>query len=361
MTRICRWACFYSILLLGASAARLGAQDHLKFFGDLRYRHDLVDQEGKDQRTRHRIRARIGLGAQLGESIDLGFQLATGSDNPISTNQTLGDGFSSKNIVFDLAYFDWHPTSVEGFHLVGGKMKNPFYMVGKTEMIWDSDLRLEGLATKIAKKNGNVEVFATMGNFWVDENKSGEDPMLWAIQGGLKFLLGENGTHLLTGLSYFDYSNAQGKATFYDPTDGFGNTMDADGNYETDFNELEIFAELVFKINKTPVSLFVDWVENTSADHDKKGWLAGYSIGKCKAPGSSALHYNYRKVEKNSLIGAFTDSDFGVGGTNSKGHEIGFDCQIGKRETVGVTYFYNKTVDLGSDCHKLLLDLNFKF
>ena len=361
MTRICRWACYYLIMMLVTSATNLRAQNHLKFFGDFRYRHELIDQEDKDQRTRHRIRARIGLGAQLGETLDLGFQLATGSDDPISTNQTLGDGFSTKNIGLDLAYFDWHPTAVEGLHLVGGKIKNPFYQVGKTELIWDSDLRFEGLATKVAKKGKNVEAFASMGNFWVDENKSGDDPMLWAIQGGLKFLLGENGAQLVAGLSYFDYSNTLGEAPFYDPADGFGNSLDAGGNYETDFNELELFTELVFKIGKAPVSLSADWVENTAADHDEKGWLVGYTIGKCKNPGSCAVRHNYRKVEKNSVIGAFTDSDFIGGGTNGKGHELGFVCQIGKRENAGVTYFYNKTGDQENDYHRLQLDLNFKF
>lgn len=361
MTRTCRLVCFTSILLIAMSAVRLKAQSHLNFFGDLRYRHELIDEEGKDQRTRHRIRARIGLGAQLGESLDLGFQLATGSDDPVSTNQTLGEGFSTKSIGFDLAYFDWHPAAVEGFHLIGGKIKNPFYQVGKTELIWDSDLRFEGLATKMTKKSGNVEVFTGMGNFWVDENKSGDDPLLWAIQGGFKLLLGENGAHLLAGLSYYDYSDIEGHSPFYDPDKGFGNSLDAEGNYETDFNEFEIFTELVFKISKTPVSLFADWVENTSADHDKKGWLAGYSIGKCKDPGSCALRHNYRKIEKNSVVGVFTDSDFIGGGTDGKGHEIGFDYQIGKREKAGISYFYNNKGDSETDYHRLQIDLNFKF
>ena len=46
----------------------------------------------------------------------------------------------------DLAYFDWHPERVEGLNVIGGKMENPFYAPGKTELLWDGDLRPEGVA-----------------------------------------------------------------------------------------------------------------------------------------------------------------------------------------------------------------------
>jgi hypothetical protein len=142
--------------------------DRIKFKGDLRYRHELIDEEGKDQRNRQRIRARIGLDARLTRNVSLGFQLASGSDDPISTNQTLDEGFSTKDIRLDMAYFDLH-TGDGSFKLLGGKIGTPFTIVGKNQLIWDSDLRPEGLAAQISRSSGPVNVFASLSCLWVEE------------------------------------------------------------------------------------------------------------------------------------------------------------------------------------------------
>ena len=44
-----------------SSTARSQDSNTLKLKGDLRYRHELIDEEGKEQQNRQRIRARVGL------------------------------------------------------------------------------------------------------------------------------------------------------------------------------------------------------------------------------------------------------------------------------------------------------------
>ena len=77
------------------ASAQISA-DTVKFGADLRYRHELIEAEGKDQRNRERIRARLNMTARLNDEVILGFQIASGTDNPVSSNQTLDGGFSSK-------------------------------------------------------------------------------------------------------------------------------------------------------------------------------------------------------------------------------------------------------------------------
>lgn len=123
------------------AAATPGWEDRIRLKGDFRYRHDTIDAEFADRnRHRQRIRARPAIEADVSDNLEVGFGLATGSDNPVSSNQTLGDGFSSKAINLDLAYFDWS-TGVDGLHVVGGKFKNPLQRAGGNGLIWDSDLR----------------------------------------------------------------------------------------------------------------------------------------------------------------------------------------------------------------------------
>ena len=93
--------------------------DRIKLDGDFRYRYESIDLEGSDVRTRHRIRARTNIKARVADNIDVGFGLATGGDDPVSTNQTLGGGGSSKDVKLNLAYADWEAT--DDLHLFAGK------------------------------------------------------------------------------------------------------------------------------------------------------------------------------------------------------------------------------------------------
>jgi len=340
--------------------------ERINLHGDLRYRHELIKAEGNDDRNRQRIRARVGLDAKVAETVRVGFQIATGSDDPVSTNQTLDGGFSSKDVWIDLAYFDWHPVSLSGLHVLGGKMKNPFYRPGKTELIWDGDLRPEGVAARYAKTLDNWDFFTNLGCFWVEERSSDADTGLFGAQAGVKYsfpFLGDKG-HVLIGGSYYDYGSTKGKAPIYDPDDPFGNSLDAGGNYRFDYNLVESFVEFGFRFHDIPVSLFGDYVVNTACGvREGRGWLAGLTVGKCKVPNSWAFRYNYRDIEADAVLGAFTDSDFIGGGTDGRGHEIGFDYQIAKHWRAGVTYFHNeRKLSSGEKGYqRLQLDLIFKF
>lgn len=82
--------------------------ENVKLFGDLRYRNEYVDDQSKaDTRDRDRIRARFDIKGKVNDEVDLTIGLASGSsESATGTNQTLTDGFSSKAIWLDLAYFD---------------------------------------------------------------------------------------------------------------------------------------------------------------------------------------------------------------------------------------------------------------
>ncbi|MFA5252940.1 MAG: putative porin, partial [Phycisphaerae bacterium] len=124
--------------------------ENVKLSGDLRYRHESIDSQADGDwragQNRHRIRARLGLDAKINDDWDVAFRIASGSADPVSTNQTLEDGFSSKAIWLDLAYFTWHPSSRKELKVYGGKMRNPFFRAGDNQLIWDDDLTPEGIA-----------------------------------------------------------------------------------------------------------------------------------------------------------------------------------------------------------------------
>ena len=121
----------------------------IKFKGDLRYRHEMIARTGSrpgpstdaaDQ-TRHRIRARFGFDAKVTDNSKVVVQLATGGDDPRSSNQTLGANSTRKSIGLDLGYAEY--TFMPGGVLTLGKIKNPIWRPGQS-LFYDGDFNPEG-------------------------------------------------------------------------------------------------------------------------------------------------------------------------------------------------------------------------
>jgi len=346
--------------------------EKIKISGDLRYRHDHQDEQDSTGdwitgRDRDRIRARLKLDAAVNDEWDAIFRIASGSDeSPISTNQDLTDGFNKKNIWLDQAYFNWHPAA-GGFNVLGGKMENPFYRVGKNELIWDVDLNPEGLAGQISRPLSPADrLFFNGGGFWVDESSSGADTSLWGAQTYIKHDLGDS-DYLLGGATYLDYGNLKGHADLkstWGSSNFFGNTSTG-GVYASDYNILEAFGEYGFKCSGMPMALFGSWVRNLDAStYEDTGWLVGARLNKAKDPGTWEFSYDYRELDADAVVGGFTESDFVDSKTNSRGHRFVFAYQLAKNLQSGLTYYHAE--DTGNnarnmDYRRLLADLILKF
>lgn len=330
--------------------------DSISFNGDFRPRYEAIDEDGLPDRDRGRFRIRVGMTADVNDDVNVIFRLASGGDNPVSTNQTFDDGFSRKDIGIDLAYADWTPN--DDLHVYVGKMKNPIHRTGSHALIWDSDLNPEGVA--VAYESGAF--FGTAGTFFVEERSSTDDSLLLAVQGGMNFDLTDNDT-LMVGIGYYDYTEAQGNRPFWIGLP-FGNSVDANGNLLYDYNQVQGFAEYSTSLGKLPLSFFVDYVQNTEVDVNDTGQAFGVRIGKTGEPGTWQASWAWQELEADAVIATYTDSDFGGGGTDAKGHTIKGAYALSDNWTVGGTLFLNER-GLASgtprDYTRLQLDLNFSF
>ena len=343
----------------------------LSFKGDFRYRHEHIDAEGSDGRNRHRIRLRLFMGARVHDNVDVGFQMITGSSNPTSPNQTLDNAFSTKELNLDLAYVDFHPDICDGWTLnvIGGKMKTPFVVMAKSEMIWDADLRPEGVAVKFGGDLDQLDLFGSVGGFWINENASGAaDIGMWGGQIGGTLDIGDDAGEFTVGTGYYDYVHIQGQPAVGNGLNG--NLDNGVGGYAEDYNEWEVFAEYMMKIRiedkAYPLSLFGNYVENMDADEEDTGWMLGAKFGKVKEFGDFDVRYLYKVVERDSVLGTFTDSDFGGGNTDVEGHEINVGFGLAKNCSIMLSYFLNDTMISGPssaerDYEKFQLDFKFKF
>ncbi|MCK4460306.1 MAG: putative porin [candidate division Zixibacteria bacterium] len=374
------------VLLIGPSYALAGNWwETIKMKGDLRYRHEMIDIEGKDARHRHRIRARIGITGEVSPYTKVGIQLATGSDDPVSTNQTLDNAFSTKQVGIDLAYFEAYHDATPGLTITGGKFKNPFFRPGSSQLIWDSDWNPEGGAATYKRDMDRFSIMLTGSGLWIYERSSGDDSYIGAGQAVGRFHFNEKKSSIAVGGGYFNYANTEGFEVFYNPMKSKGNSgspvvdtsavVDTLGNisieydttsykYATDFDCFELFVEATHTFDNISVTVMVDYVTNRAADSLRSGWLVGFKAGKMKKPGSWEARYTYRNLKKDAVVGIFTHSDFGGGGTDAKGHEIGGAVQLATNTAFKVTCFITEIGLQGDETEnykKLQVDLQLKF
>ncbi len=185
-----------------------------------------------ESRNRIRLRARLGVKAQIDDWIGADIRVATGENNsPVSTNQTLGSNFDKYQLWLDRAYIILDTPH----ELLGapdravkawvGRTPNPFWT---TDLQYAADLNFDGVSVQSAANiNGNVRGWLTAGAFPVfntDFNYStlqvnkypSHDKYLFAGQAGVDLkITPDYNAKFAVGL--FDYENIQGK--FSSPCD----------------------------------------------------------------------------------------------------------------------------------------------
>jgi hypothetical protein len=346
--------------------------DRVSLDGDFRYRYERIDAEGSDTRKRNRIRARANIKAQLDDRTEVGFGLATGGDDPVSTNQTLGGGGSTKGVGLNLAYVDWEAT--DGLNLMAGKFKNPLLRVGGQQLTWDSDWTPEGLAVKYEHDWFFVNA---IGTFLEGDSGRANSNFSWGGQVGASAVVGD--VNLTGGIGYFAIPTKGEATTFGDPSDPgdfYGNTaVQADGQacgttpgescvYLYDYNLAQAFGVASFDVGELPASVFFEYVLNSDASDNDTGWALGGTIGQAKNRGEMEFTYYYADKQADSMLGLLTDSDFGGGGADSKGHRLHFTYGMSKTWAIGAQYFINE-VDVASgsksDYDRLMFDFQWKW
>lgn len=331
-----------------------------QFKGDVRVRQETIKIDGQNNsqdKDRQRIRARLGAYTEINPQVSTGIRIATGGSNDArSTNQDLDGYFVKKDLWLDMGYIDYHPTALPNLHIIGGKMAQPWVSMG--DIIWDSDINPEGLAATYSLPiSKGFELFGSAGNYTLKDNIDGDgtqfknDLRLNAAQLGARFTP-IDALKITAGGSIYQYQNDKDSAA-----------LAVNGNDTNRFRLLEGFGQVDFNGLALPLAVYGQYVTNNATDSDEDtGWLAGV---KTKVFGFG-LDYNYRDVQRNAVVGAFTDSDFANGTTGSRGHKLGVSYDIDKNFSIGATYFLTKAdfavaSQRDADANTLQLDVLAKF
>jgi hypothetical protein len=361
-----------------------------------------------ENRSRARLRGRLGMEADLSEGFWAGFKIGTGETNaPVTFNQTLGGSggnFSNYAIWLDRAYIRfarWHDLI---FNI--GRFDNPFF--SPTDLVYHKDIGFDGVAVQAAPEIApGIVPFAVAGAFPIfntDFNASSNQPAKFKSHD--KWLLGAqvgSGFSVVPeietrfAVAYYDFRNVQGELS--SPCSVFftadvcstdltrpsfaqkGNTymalrsimFDPVGNpnrinqfqffgLASNFRPVVVSGQIDFgHFNPAHVVLDGDFVWNTAFDRagaaakalanpipagptapaagapansgyvgGNMGWLARMTVGRreLKLLGDWNVHVGYKWLDSDAVIDAFTDSDFGLGGTNLKGYFFGANLAV---------------------------------
>ncbi|SEH65944.1 putative porin [Magnetospirillum fulvum] len=357
-----------------------------------------VDQN----RERFRLRARLGVEADLGDDFTTGMRIATGDGNsPVSTNQSLGGSggnFSKYQIWLDRAFIHWDAVkdADKGLSVTIGRFDNPFFF---TDLIWDDDVGFDGIAA-----SGRYEVatgvtpFVTVGAFPVyntDLNLSStettkvasRDKWLYGAQAGTTWKPAED-VNVKLAAAYYRYSNVEGQVedclygqttcasdasrpafaqkgnTYMTLRHNIGDNTKADYQYyglATPFHELALTARLDYD-GFEPIRITTDgeYVRNLAFSKAKMlrydlqnnfnggggydgggtGYLMRLTVGKPKLAErwDWSVNLAYKYLESDAVVDGLADSDFGMGGTNLKGTILGGSLALGKNVWTGLRW-----------------------
>jgi hypothetical protein len=354
----------------------------------------LATANTQEDRKRLRLRARLGVQAKLTDMVSTGLRLSTGSSTDrVSTNQTLGQNANKYTFLLDRAYVrldPWDWLSVDA-----GRIANPWF---STDLVWSDNLNFEGLASTLklpSRPWRSFEPFFTLGLFPIRETNNPR-PARWmtGAQLGLQWEASP-ATRFKLGIAQYQFKNLEGRVDpDYDPIFGAGRSY---GQYEYEAglrqrgnslfltnNPLEIQAGLTpdkarwgltsrFKpmavtaalelSQFAPVVVMIsgEYVKNSAFDRAEilartgialtdgrdKGYQMRVALGAAdvRNRGDWQVALTYRYLGSDAVLDAFTDGDFGLGGTNLRGYTFGAVYGIDRNTNLGLRVLSARSID----------------
>jgi hypothetical protein len=297
----------------------------------------------------------------------------------------------------DRAFIKYDPA--DWLSATGGRIPNPWF---STDLVWDENLNFEGMAATLKPSfaNNTIKPFLTVGAFPIKEENppASKGRWMYGIQGGTQWDLSPK-TRFKVGLAAYSFKNFEGQvesnSSLWDPGTGFFVPFTANyGQYEYGASlrqkgntlfvtnaQLDTAATTYWGLSSRfrPVNLTAsadlaqfdpvhvvmtgDWVRNTAFN---RGEILARTQGRVNLVDGSNTGYQYklmlgmpqvkdardwqvsaayRYLGSDAVVDAFTNPDFGGGGTNLKGYILGLQYGIDRNATFGLRWFSADSID----------------
>jgi len=361
----------------------------------------------KHQRIRERVRGRFYMEGKVNDFTYAGVRFAGGGTSARSTNDTLDDYFTKDYTMFDQYYIRAEAPS-EMIRDYGQYFSDARLWLGRfaipyetSELIWDSDINLNGIAFQYVSpdiKTGvlpDMNIYSNIGFHWLTEGANlSADPLLFGYQLGSKTAaFGPLDTIVNLAVSTWDFTHLKDKS----PTGSSGTNSrwwngagqdNPAGTYRFNYYLVDVLLNVdnakIFDI-ALPHGFYTDFVHNMGCSDQNNGLLLGAYVGKkkIKAPGDWKARAEWRYIERDAVTDFTPDSDFygfgtytsattsantnglpAEGGTNGKGINMAFEYQLLKNTSLNIEYYWMEPIkswDKQDPWNELQLDVITKF
>ena len=335
-----------------ASVNRLGK---LTFTGDARYRAESIDVGAVDN-DRQRVRARFGVEAKVTDTMKTAFRLSTGEGDPRSAHLTFSGGYSRRSVGVDLAYLQW--AIAPELRVAAGKVPYPNWQPAQSIFI-GGDFNPEGWSTAYVSESGG---FANAHHFWLQTRLDEADSRQSGLQ--LGFASDANAsTRFAIAVTYTDFTRVAGQKPFLDGVNPYGNSLNAAGELQNDFDVAELASEVTLERYPGSLTLFTHVAQNVAAADNDIAYAAGVTVSPSRLK-HWRVGYQYARIEKDALFGQLMDGDFGGGSTDSRGHAFRIAYRPEGRWSSTLSYLRNE-VNMSSAAPQpfdlIQLDIDFTY
>jgi hypothetical protein len=367
-----------------------------------------------EDRNRLRVRAQLGVKAEINDWMTAGIRMTTGSlDDPISPNQTQEAASGKYTIGLDRAYMN--AKIKPWLNVVGGRFANPWF---STDLMWDPDLAFDGVAASFTPTiNDQLSGFVTIGAFPIDEIEKSQTNLakskwMYGSQAGINWKFNTKSTAKLA-VALYDFQNVEGILNDPSPIDGTGGrylatvpTFRTKGNstfninnsvagtlankeqygLSSKFRDVNITGQIdLAQFDPVHIILTGDYIRNIGFDKEEifrrtglapteqvNAYQLKLAVGMPDTyqKGQWNAFAAYKRLEADSVLDSFTDSDFYLGGTNAKGWLLGGSYGLDKNTWLTARWFSADEISPPSltagpfpplSIDVLMLDLNTKF
>jgi hypothetical protein len=270
-------------------------------------------------RQRIRVLPRLEAGVNR-VVVGLGGDFAYGSDDNTSPiagvpRTLVRDNYRSSEARLDLAFLSVRPAS--WLRLQGGRFAMP---VALTELVWDRDLRPQGLAATLEARPGGAVERLSLTALGARGSHVFEDGRVGLLLGSASAVFGFGARHRLELLaSFLKFDRLSG----LDRRLRRQNTRRADGSLANDYEVADVVARLR-RDGRVPVQVVGDYCRNTALHARNEGVWAAAVAGSTQENRLRA-EYTYAFVDPDATLAAYDTDDF-IWGTGWEGHrgDVGF-------------------------------------
>ncbi|MDH3628188.1 MAG: putative porin [Acidobacteriota bacterium] len=370
MARRCLLGLWVLILLASPAHADLYKNDTFRIFADFRARleadWDSQDAMGveRDDRTRFRVRVRVGFVHQPDDRWEFGMRLRSGNElSQQSPHVTLLDFDDNDTGPTDFNFDRWYVKSTfkNGVWASAGRNSLPFWK--QNELVWDDDVTPAGVGVGHQQTIGKRGTLGFQGGYFtLPEGMNEFFGSLLSAQG----VYSHDGERL-------DVTVAAGLLNLDADPIGSG-TILLNGNDMRDYRLQVVSAQLKLKAGGRPLRVGGDLIENSQdypgdPDADRtSGWVGSLHWGATKERGDWLLAWYVARIERLAVNSSFSQDDWVRWGngpqtraSDFRGHELRFAYGLGEGSNLVARLYLVEALSSVEDGSRLRVDYNKRF